>query len=76
MTKLLGFKRASQPQAVELIMWIAQMEITAELGDIANMSIGDWLTLKAIAGCNKYKLGEKLVNTLNPTLEMVKMNTW
>jgi len=72
MTKRLEFMRASQPQGVELIAWIAQMETTAELGDIVNMTLGDWLTFKAIAGCNEFKLREKLVNTPNPTLEVVK----
>jgi len=64
--------RASQPQGVELITWITQMETTAELGNIINMTLGNWLTFKAIAGCSKFKLREKLVNTPNPTLEVVK----
>jgi len=72
MTKRLEFMRASQPQGVELITLISQMETTTELGDIINMTFGDWLTFKAIAGCNEYKLREKLVNTPNPTLEVVK----
>jgi len=46
MTKRLEFMRASQPQGVQLIAWISQMGTTAELGDIINMTLGDWLNFQ------------------------------